>query len=133
MRARLVKRLSTPLIETGWRRVWGVWDEDRIVGTVHLAGGDLAACLHRAQLGVGVERSHRRRGWGRTLVEAAIEWARAQPVIDWIDLGVFQGNDHAHALYLALGFVERGRTRDLFRVDGVRIDDIQMSLWVGAP
>jgi ribosomal protein S18 acetylase RimI-like enzyme len=130
-RARALSRWSTPLDAPGWRRTWGLWAERAIVGSVHLAGGELAASLHRVDLGVGVERPHRGSGWGRRLTEVAIEWAREQPGIDWIDLGVFEGNAIASALYEKLGFVVCGRTPDLFRVDGVAIHNVQMMLWVG--
>lgn len=104
-----------------------------MVGGLTLVGADLLASMHRAGLGVGVERAYRGQGWGRKLLEAAIAWARQDPRLDWIDLGVFEGNDRALALYRRLGFIEHGRVVDLFRVDGLRITDIQMSLWVGSP
>lgn len=132
VRARALRRWSTPLDAPGWRRAWGLWLGTVIVGSAHLAGSDLAASLHRADFGIGIERPHRGRGWGARLTEAAITWARAQPAIDWIDLGVFRGNDRAHALYTSVGFVEVARVTDRFRVDGLSIDDIQMTLRVAA-
>ncbi len=65
------------------------------------------------------------------LLATAIEWARNESQIEWIDLGVFEENLAAQALYEREGFIELGRTPDLFRVDGHQIDDISMSVFVG--
>lgn len=132
-RDKALRRWKTPVGQPDWRRAWGLWSGGGIVGVVHLAGGDLEAALHRADCGLGVQRPYRGRGAGRRLMETAIAWARQQDGIDWIDLGVFEGNEIARALYTRLGFVEYGRTPDRFRVDGLSIDDIHMALWVGQP
>lgn len=128
IRRRALESWAKPVDEPGWRRAWGLFHEGTVVGSVHLHGSELPASLHRADLGIGIVRAHRGKGWGRLLMDAALGWAREQPGLDWIDLGVFEGNDVAAALYRKLGFVERGRTPDQFRVDGVRIDDVPMSL-----
>ena len=124
-------RWTTPLSEPGWRRAWGVFDGEALVGHLYLAGGRIRSELHRANLGMGLLRTHFRRGGGRALMRAAVAWARAEARLDWLDLGVFTENEPAEALYRAEGFVERGRVPDRFRVDGVRIDNIAMALWVG--
>lgn len=131
IRARAIERWNTPLTSPHWRRAWGLWHQERVVGHVSLTGGALNASKHRAQLGVGIQRSHRRRGWGRQLVETAIAWAAATPSLDWIDLGVFEGNVVALALYRRPGFRTSGYTADLFRVSGHRINAIHMTRWVG--
>ena len=84
--------------------------------------------LHRADMGMGIIRSHRRQRGGTVLLEAGTEWARQQPSIDWIDLGVFTDNPGAHALYARHGFQILGRPPDRFRVDGQSLDDISMTL-----
>lgn len=121
-------RWSTGLDEPGWRRAWGLFHGDDLVGHLYLAGGELRSALHRVEMGMGVDRSHRRRGGGSMLLSTAIEWARQQPGIDWIDLGVFADNSGAQALYAAHGFEVLGRTPDRFRVDGCSLDDVSMTL-----
>ena len=79
-------------------------------------------------MGMSVLSSHRRIGGGSLLLSSAIAWARAEPIIDWIDLGVFSDNHHAQALYLGHGFRILGRTPDRFRVDGQSLDDISMTI-----
>jgi len=131
-RASGVEAWARPLSEPEWRRTWGAFDRTLCVGEVSLTGSGLRTGLHRADVGLGVRRTHRGRGVGRSLMTAAIDWARAQPEIDWLDLGVFVGNEPAERLYRALGFHDRGVTPDRFRIDGRRIDDRSMTLWVGA-
>jgi RimJ/RimL family protein N-acetyltransferase len=127
-RAREVTRWSTEIHEPAWRRVWGLFDQDELVGHLYLAGGTLRAELHRAGMGMGITRSHRRQGGGTLLLVTGIEWARSQPTIDWIDLGVFSDNPGAQALYARHGFQILGRTPDRYRVDGESLDDVAMAL-----
>ncbi len=128
-REKFEKRWSTPVGEPGWGRAWGVLRADgSCVGGATLDGSTLAAMRHRARVGLGVERAHRGNGRGLALMEAVITWARAEPGLDWLDLGVFAGNDVAHRMYQRLGFSETGRTPDLFRVDEWSLEDISMVL-----
>lgn len=115
------------LVEPLWLRTWALVEGDALIGHLDLDGGRLPAELHRATLGMGVERHARNRGHGRALLETAIAWARRHGLA-WLDLGVFAHNAPARALYRKHGFVEIGTSRDRFRVDGVSIDDVSMVL-----
>jgi len=115
------------LDEPHWVRTWGLVIDGVIHGHVDLQGGELPAELHRATLGIGIERAARSRGFGREMMSITIAWGREHGLA-WIDLGVFALNKPARALYLSLGFVEVGTTRDRFRVDGQQIDDVAMTL-----
>jgi len=117
-----------PVDEPGWERLWGAFDADCMIGHVTLNGAFLAASLHRARLGLGIERAYRRRGLGRALMHTALTWARDEPSLAWVDLGVFTHNQVARALYESLGFMEGATVADLFRVHGRSIDDVTMSL-----
>jgi RimJ/RimL family protein N-acetyltransferase len=115
----------------GWERCWGAFVDERIVGHVDLTGAVLYSALHRARLGIGVERVHRGKGVGTLLIEHAISWAKKTSELAWIDLSVFAHNERAQKLYVRLGFEETGRTRDAYRLNGSSIDDVHMSLRVG--
>ena len=129
-REREVARWSTEIDDVEWRRAWGLFHRDELVGHLYLAGGALRSELHRVHLGMGVVASHRRMGGGTSLMQAAIDWARSQPIIVWIDLNVFSDNPGARALYERHGFRVLGRTPDRFRVDGQSLDDTSMALRV---
>ena len=115
----------------GWERGWGAWDQESgvMIGEVDLSTiRNVESQRHRATLGMGIEPDYRYLGIGKTLVNEALVWAKAQPFLKWIDIGVFAHNAPARRLYEGLGFIERGRTKDCFRVDGHSVDDIQMVL-----
>ena len=128
---RETRRWSAAITQVGWRRAWGLFDDDELIGHAYLAGGMLASELHRAHLGIGIVGPHRRQGGGAVLLGTAIAWACAQTGIAWVDLGVFSDNAPARALYRKHGFRDLGVTADRFRVDGVSLDEVWMTLNVG--
>ena len=99
-----------------------------MIGHSDLRARGVETAKHRALLGLGVETAQRGRGLGATLLQTTIDWARAHPLLEYVDLSVFAHNAPAIALYERSGFVQTGRVNDLFRVDGTSIDDVQMTL-----
>ena len=123
------ENLDKPVAEMGWLRYWvAVHETDGIVGHVDLKGPELRVALHRCLLGIGIERGHRGKGVGTRLMQAAIDFATAEPQLEWIDLSVFELNSPARALYERLGFREQGRVPDKFRIRGDSITDVLMAL-----
>lgn len=128
-------------IATEWpfdvaRRAAAVRDailERRVVGWGAFAGATLLGSLqvHDAdeaepELGMSVAASHRRRGIGRALLDAAIAWGRARGTAS-LSLRVFTDNAAAIALYRAAGFVEVALERGAIpRGDGTRRDLLRM-------
>ncbi len=55
------KNLDTP----GWRRAWGIFDGDKIVGSGDIAAGDLKTNIHRVNLGMGIMKEYRGNGNGK--------------------------------------------------------------------
>jgi len=137
VRAGLERRVDTPLDEPDWGRAFLLVvpeievppGGDRVVGHVDMRGGRLRSEMHRATLGLGIERAYHRRGLGRALCQRAITFARDEANVAWVDLHVFEPNAPARALYRSLGFVERGLYEDAFRLpDGVIVGDVHMVL-----
>ncbi len=122
------ERFRLAVDEPSWERVWAAFDGGRIVGHVDLSGSSLHSSLHRARLGIGIERAYRGQGLGRKLMQVAIGWARDEPSLEWVDLGVFAHNLVARALYEKLGFITIATVSDLFRVREQSIDDVTMTL-----
>jgi ribosomal protein S18 acetylase RimI-like enzyme len=79
---------------------------------------------------MGILHGYRRQGIGTCLLDRAIEWCRGEPSIVWLDLGVFDDNLPAQALYRKSGFEEIGKTPDRWRIDGHRIVQTEMTLRV---
>jgi RimJ/RimL family protein N-acetyltransferase len=103
----------------GWRRAWMALDADgAICGHADLRARPERAASHRCLLGMGVHRDARRQGLGERLLGTALDWARTQPGLDWVDLEVLSNNAPARRLYERCGFVFAGELPDLFRIDG---------------
>jgi RimJ/RimL family protein N-acetyltransferase len=127
----LEARLSRELDEPLWGRAWVLIGprDNKIVGHLELRGGRVPSELHRATLGMGLLRALTGQGHGRRLVEVAVKWARDVADLDWIDLGVFAGNEPARRLYRRMGFSEIGLRQDAFHLDArISVDDVQMVL-----
>ena len=129
MRTHKSEKWNLEPTEVGWERAWVVTDGRDIFGEVKLVHMPATStCLHRAVLMMGIEKPVRGQGWGTRLVQTAIDWARTQTSLEWIQLFVFAHNEPARRLYKKFGFVETGSTRDAFRVHGNSLDDISMDL-----
>jgi GNAT superfamily N-acetyltransferase len=120
--------LEKPVGEPGWFRVWIASDAAQIVGHVGLRAPGEPHSAHRAFVDVGVLDPYRGRGIARRLYEAAIDWARGQGRLAWLDAEVFAHNEPALSLHRSLGFVETARIPDMFRLDGMSVDDVRLSL-----
>ena len=120
--------VATPLSQPGWRRLWLALDGDDIRGHIDLRARPEPEAAHRCFLGMGVHRDARRIGLGMALLEVAIDWAIANPALDWIDLEVLSVNEPARALYRKRGFIQTGEIADLLRIDGERHGYACMSL-----
>jgi RimJ/RimL family protein N-acetyltransferase len=120
--------MDAPVGALRWRRSWAAYDGDgAIMGHVDLRAHDEPSTDHRALLGMGVHRAHRRRGLGRALVAFALTWAERETALEWIDLRFLGGNVPAERLYQSFGFQVVGVVRDMFRVDGLPVDDVLMA------
>jgi RimJ/RimL family protein N-acetyltransferase len=107
--------------------------EDRglIVGRLSVARDQHPASRHVADLGLMVAASHRRRGIGTALLEAAVDWARAADVRK-LELHVFPWNEAAIALYERFGFVKEGYRHAHYRRGGGYVDAVLMALPISA-
>ena len=104
-----------------------VADEDgRIVGRLSVARDQHPASSHVADLGLMVAATHRRRGIGRGLLEAAVEWAREAGVRK-LELHVFPHNEPAIRLYEEFGFEREGYRRGHYLRAGEYVDAILMA------
>jgi putative acetyltransferase len=101
-------------------------DGDRIVGRLSIARDQHPASRHVADLGLMVAASHRRRGIGTALLDAAVRWARAGGVRK-LELHVFPWNEAAIKLYENYGFIREGLRRGHYRRGDDYVDAIVMA------
>jgi L-phenylalanine/L-methionine N-acetyltransferase len=101
-------------------------DDGRIVGRLSIARDEHPASKHVADLGLMVAASHRRRGIGRALLDAAVDWAREAGVRK-LELHVFPHNEAAIRLYEEFGFEREGYRRAHYRRGREYLDAILMA------
>jgi putative acetyltransferase len=101
-------------------------DEGCVVGRLSVARDQHPASSHVADLGLMVAASHRRRGIGRALLEAAVGWAREADVRK-LELHVFPHNEPAIRLYEEFGFEREGYRRAHYRRGRGYVDAILMA------
>jgi RimJ/RimL family protein N-acetyltransferase len=98
--------------------------DGRIIGMIHVETSRFGF----GEFGMQVAREWRGRGVGSALLEAAIDWSRAQG-LHKLCLEVFPHNEAGIALYRKYGFVEEGRrVRHYRRASGELWDSIVMGL-----
>lgn len=124
--AQQCERIAGPTLSA----VWGAWDaQGNLVGSTGLQHHSLDKVRHKALVyAVYVAPQARGAGLSRRLVQAAIDYARAQPLLQHMLLNVTGTNLQAHQLYRSLGFQEYGREPHAIVTDGVLHDQILMWL-----
>ncbi|MGQ3052785.1 MAG: GNAT family N-acetyltransferase [Roseateles sp.] len=105
-------------------------DGPRLVGALTCEREPRRKVQHIAHLiGMMVADTHRGRGTGRALLEAAIALLRTMPGLAQVTLSVTAGNRAAIGLYESQGFMRYGRLPDAIRLpDGRRLDKDLMLL-----
>ena len=118
-----------------WERWWITVFEGEVISHVNRKGSTIRTALHRADLGIGIERPFRADGLGHRLVATAIEFCHDAGELEWLDLSVFAHTAFAHkanvrAMYESLGFQLVGEVADQIRIGNQSIEDIAMTLSV---
>lgn len=97
-----------------------------IIGRLSIARDAHPASDHVADVGLMVDRGHRRLGAGTALMVEAERWAR-QVGVRKLELHVFPYNEAAIALYEGLGYEREGFRRHHYRRGGELVDAILMA------
>ena len=102
--------------------------DGQIVGDISLVVQTRPRRRHCGGLGMAVHRDFRRRGIGRSLMQAALELAVNWYNLTRIELDVFTDNEPAIALYQSMGFELEGTLRQYAMRDGQAVDAHIMSI-----
>jgi RimJ/RimL family protein N-acetyltransferase len=97
-----------------------------IVGRLSVGRDPHPASYHVADLGLMVAKGHRRRGIGRALLDAAVDWARDRDIRK-LELHVFPHNEAAIELYERFGFEREGFRKQHYRRPDGFVDAILMA------
>ena len=58
---------------------------------------------------MSISKNYRGIGIGKALLKALLDWAKENPLIEKVSLGVLSTNQRAISLYKQMGFLEEGR------------------------
>jgi RimJ/RimL family protein N-acetyltransferase len=101
--------------------------DGKVVGLATVENRPRKRIEHVGSVSVSVDSKYRRNGIGAALIEAVVNWAKAEPVIEKLGLSVFADNHLALRLYEKMGFAEEGRrVKEIKRGAGSYVDDIMM-------
>ena len=104
---------------------------DEIIGSLSVENGPFQRTSYTGTVGLSVHQDWRGKGIGTAMLEALLDWAEANPLIEKIGLGVFSSNLDAIRLYRRLRFVEEGRRAKAIKFGpGQYVDEILMGRFV---
>ncbi|MGG0413321.1 N-acetyltransferase family protein [Peribacillus simplex] len=98
-----------------------------VIGWIGFQSENRKRMSHKGSFGIMIRKNFRGMGIGKDLVQALLDWAETNPLIEKVSLGVFSTNHRAIALYKSMGFVEEGRKIKEFKMsEREYVDDIIM-------
>lgn len=97
-----------------------------ILGRLSVSRDSHPASAHVADLGLMVAKDARRQGVGRSLLNAAADWAKGAGIRK-LELHVFPWNEPAMRLYEREGFVREGYRTAHYARDGELVDAVLMA------
>jgi RimJ/RimL family protein N-acetyltransferase len=102
--------------------------ENQMIGNIDLTGNKRQVMQHNALVGMGMLIEWRNQGLGSALMQAAIDWAKSNPILENLQLEVYAENLAGINLYQKMRFQKVGIIPKLFKENGKYCDSIMMSL-----
>jgi RimJ/RimL family protein N-acetyltransferase len=98
-----------------------------VVGWIVFRSNNKKRLLHTGSVTMLISKNYRGFGIGTMLLQALLDWAKENPYIEKVSLGVFSINHRAISLYKQMGFIEEGRKINEYKFnDNEYVDDILM-------
>lgn len=104
--------------------------DQEIISISTIMGAKRKRIAHNADLSISVKKAYWALGVGKTVMEVLINFARENPTLQVISLGVKKSNVNAIALYEKLGFETVGLHKNFFNIDGQFDDELLMDLYL---
>jgi RimJ/RimL family protein N-acetyltransferase len=102
-----------------------------LAGLLFFESGPRLRQAHRGALHMSVERAWRGQGVGEAMLNALMDWAKENPVIEKVGLAVLSTNTRAIGLYKKAGFIEEGRRpREIKMGPNEYVDEVLMFRFV---
>ncbi|AYV66485.1 MULTISPECIES: GNAT family N-acetyltransferase [Niallia] len=102
-------------------------ETNKVIGFIVFQTKNRQRLNHTGSLGMMISKKHRSKGIGKLLIKALLAWAKENPLIEKVSLGVFSTNTRAISLYTCMGFIEEGRKiKEIKLSENEYIDDILM-------
>ena len=102
-----------------------------VIGYARATGGQSPYTYHIVELGgVAIRGDYRGQGAGKALVTYALDWAKANPYIERVQLEVSTDNLEAIRFYYGLGFQLEGIREKSYYIDGRFYDSLAMAVIV---
>jgi ribosomal protein S18 acetylase RimI-like enzyme len=102
-----------------------------VVGLIVFRSNSTKRLSHTGSFTAMVRKEYRNQGIGKLLIEALLNWAEQNPLIEKVSLGVLSTNQRAIELYKSMGFIEEGRKiKEVKFNQDVYVDDILMYKFV---
>jgi len=99
----------------------------QVIGILDFSAGHRQRIAHTGDFELIVSSSWREQGIGRSLLGVLLDYARAHPCLEKVNLKVHSSNQRAIGLYRSLGFSEEGRLRkDLKMSNTEYVDTVLM-------
>ncbi|EDL65730.1 GNAT family N-acetyltransferase [Bacillus sp. SG-1] len=105
--------------------------DEKVIGFIVFESPNRKRLSHTGSFETMIHRDYRGIGIGKMLISELLTWARENPLIEKVSLGVFSTNKRAISLYKSMGFEEEGRKNKEIKIgEKEYADDILMYKFV---
>ncbi|KAB8125974.1 GNAT family N-acetyltransferase [Gracilibacillus oryzae] len=119
------------LLDTPNSWTFGVFVDTSLVGMITLIRESLIKLYHRAKImAFYIQSAYQGEGYGRQLIEKALQHAEQLAGLEQIYLSVAATNERAKKLYTSLGFNVYAYEKNALKFQGTYYDEEQMVLFL---